>query len=53
MAMTSSTGDTAKIDYVSEDSIRRLVDGFYAKVRRDPELAPISCAPFPATGSRI
>lgn len=26
---------------ISEDAIRRLVDAFYAKVRRDPELAPI------------
>ena len=31
----------AKLDRVSEDSIKLLVDGFYAKVRRDPELAPI------------
>jgi truncated hemoglobin YjbI len=26
---------------ISEDGIRRLVDAFYAKVRRDPDLAPI------------
>src|ERR1700742_2061286 len=31
----------AKLDRVSEDSIKLLVDTFYAKVRRDPELAPI------------
>ncbi|HEY3791329.1 MAG TPA: group III truncated hemoglobin [Bradyrhizobium sp.] len=37
----------AKLDHVSEDSIRRLVDGFYAKVRRDPELAPIFLRAIP------
>ena len=26
---------------ISEDGIRHLVDAFYAKVRADPELAPI------------
>jgi hemoglobin len=31
----------AKIDRISEDAIRRLVDGFYAKIRADTELAPI------------
>ncbi len=31
----------AKLDGISEDGIRRLVDAFYAKVRVDPELAPI------------
>ncbi len=30
-----------RIDRLSEDGIRRLVDEFYAKVRADPELAPI------------
>ena len=30
-----------RIDQISEDAIRRLVDGFYAKVRVDSELAPI------------
>jgi hemoglobin len=30
-----------RIDQISEDEIQRLVDGFYAKVRVDPELAPI------------
>jgi hemoglobin len=30
-----------KIDQISEDGIRRLVDGFYGKVRADTELAPI------------
>ena len=47
MAMPASTGETTKIDHVSEDSIRRLVDGFYAKVRRDPELAPIFLRAIP------
>jgi hemoglobin len=37
----------AKLDQVSEDGIRRLVDGFYAKVRRDPELAPIFLRAIP------
>ena len=30
-----------KLDHISEDAIVRLVDGFYAKVRADDELAPI------------
>ncbi len=30
-----------RTDRVSEDGIRRLVDGFYAKIRTDPELGPI------------
>ena len=30
-----------KINRISEDGIRRLVNGFYAKVRADSELAPI------------
>jgi hemoglobin len=47
MAMTASTDDIAKIDQVSEDSIRHLVDGFYAKIRRDPELAPIFLRAIP------
>jgi hemoglobin len=47
MATTASTGDIAKIDHVSEDSIRRLVDSFYVKVRRDPELAPIFLRAIP------
>lgn len=29
---------------ISEDSIKRLVDTFYAKVRRDPALSPIFAA---------
>ena len=29
------------IDRLSEDAIRHLVDGFYTKVRADPELGPI------------
>ncbi len=32
---------TEKLDRISEEGIRQLVDSFYAKVRRDPELAPI------------
>src|SRR4029079_1181849 len=28
-------------EIVTEDGIRRLVDAFYAKVRRDPELGPV------------
>jgi hemoglobin len=32
---------TMKIDHISEDGIRRLVDEFYASVRVDTELAPI------------
>lgn len=32
---------TVKLDHVSEEGIRLLVDRFYSKVRRDPELAPI------------
>ena len=43
----------AKLDHVSEEGIRLLVDRFYAKVRRDPELAPIFLRAIPATGSRI
>jgi hemoglobin len=38
---------TARLDHVSEDGIRRLVDGFYAKVRRDPELAPVFLRAIP------
>ena len=30
-----------KIDQISEDVIRRLVDQFYTKIRLDPELGPI------------
>jgi hemoglobin len=30
-----------RTDHISEDGIHRLVDEFYAKVRADPELAPI------------
>jgi hemoglobin len=47
MATSASTGDIAKIDHVSEASIRRLVDSFYVKVRRDPELAPIFLRAIP------
>ena len=38
---------TAKLDHVSEHGIKLLVDGFYAKVRRDPELAPIFLRAIP------
>ena len=31
----------AKLDQISEDGIHQLVDAFYTKVRRDPELAPV------------
>ncbi len=37
----------AKFDHVSEENIRQLVDGFYAKVRRDPQLAPIFLRAIP------
>jgi hemoglobin len=37
----------AKLDHVSEDGIRLLVDRFYAKVRCDPELAPIFLRAIP------
>ncbi|SDR63562.1 hemoglobin [Rhizobiales bacterium GAS113] len=30
-----------RIDHISEDGIHRLVDGFYKKIRADPELGPI------------
>jgi hemoglobin len=30
-----------RMDHVSEEGIRRLVDAFYTKVRADPELGPI------------
>ena len=32
---------------VTEDDIRQLVDGFYLKVRQDPELAPIFLRAIP------
>jgi hemoglobin len=37
----ASPSSGEKLDRISEDAIRRLVDGFYAKVRADHELAPI------------
>jgi hemoglobin len=37
----------AKLDHVSEEGIRLLVDRFYAKVRRDRELAPIFLRAIP------
>ena len=36
-----------KIDHVSEDGIRRLVDAFYGRVRQDAELAPIFARAIP------
>jgi len=36
-----------KINHISEDSIRQLVDAFYVKVRLDPELAPIFADAIP------
>jgi hemoglobin len=36
-----------KLDRISEEGIRQLVDAFYAKVRRDPELAPIFLRAIP------
>jgi hemoglobin len=36
-----------KLDRISEEGIRRLVDAFYAKVRCDPELAPIFMRAIP------
>ena len=36
-----------KLDHVSEDGIRQLVDAFYVKVRADPELAPIFAHAIP------
>ncbi len=36
-----------KLDRISEEGIRRLVDAFYVKVRRDPELAPIFLRAIP------
>jgi hemoglobin len=41
------TTSVAKLDHVSEDTIRRLVDAFYVKVRRDPELAPVFARAIP------
>jgi len=38
---------TAKLDHVSEDGIRQLVDAFYTKVRVDPDLAPIFACAIP------
>jgi hemoglobin len=35
------TSSVEKLNHISEDGIRRLVDAFYVKVRLDPELAPI------------
>lgn len=41
------TASVARLDHVSEEGIQLLVDGFYAKVRRDPELAPIFLRAIP------
>jgi hemoglobin len=37
----------AKLDQISEAAIRQLVDAFYVRVRRDPELAPIFLRAIP------
>jgi hemoglobin len=42
--MTNAAG---KLDHVSEDGIRQLVDAFYVKVRADSELAPIFARAIP------
>ena len=42
--MTVAAG---KLDRVSEEGIRQLVDAFYVKVRADPELAPIFARAIP------
>jgi hemoglobin len=36
-----------RLDHVSEDGIRQLVDAFYVRVRADPELAPIFARAIP------
>jgi hemoglobin len=41
------TPSAAKLDHVSEDGIRLLVDAFYVKVRLDPDLAPIFARAIP------
>ena len=41
------TAAAEKLDHVSEDGIRQLVDAFYVKVRADPELAPIFARAIP------
>lgn len=41
------TSPVASPDPISEDAIHRLVDRFYAKVRADPELAPIFARAIP------
>ncbi len=37
----------AKLDEMTEEAIRRLVDDFYAKIRTDPELGPIFLRAIP------
>jgi len=37
----------AKLNHISENGIRQLVDKFYARVRLDPELAPIFARAIP------
>jgi hemoglobin len=41
------TAAADKLDHVSEDGIRQLVDAFYVRVRADPELAPIFARAIP------
>ena len=38
---------TEKIDSLSEDAIHRPVNGFYAKIRIDPELGPVFARAIP------
>ncbi|WP_244500223.1 hypothetical protein [Methyloceanibacter superfactus] len=44
--------EPSKLTEATEPAIRLLVDRFYAKVRADDELGPVSTAPSP-TGIRI
>ena len=41
------TSSAEKLNHISEDGIRGLVDAFYVKVRLDPELAPIFARAIP------
>jgi hemoglobin len=42
-----------RIDHISEHAIQRLVDEFYAKVRADPDLAPIFNRAIPDWGLHL
>ena len=41
------TSSPAKLDHVTEEGIRVLVDAFYTRVRADPDLAPIFASAIP------